>query len=90
MATLVTFSLPTGERGHVDDVVVDRSARGHGVGRALIVAIIDIARTRRLRTVDLSSRPSRTAAISLYESVGFAPRDSILMRYQPNYCSAPS
>lgn len=84
MATLVTFPLPTGERGHVDDVIVDESVRGHGIGRALMEAIVDLAHTRRLRTVDLSSRPSRTAAINLYESVGFRPRNSLLMRYQPD------
>jgi ribosomal protein S18 acetylase RimI-like enzyme len=83
MATLVTFPLPTGERGHVDDVVVAEVARGHGVGRALLEAIIDLARTHRLRTLDLSSRPSRAAAIRLYESVGFRLRASVLMRYQP-------
>ena len=83
MATLVTFPLLTGKRGHVDDVVVDESARGHGVGRALMEAIIDLARACQLRTVDLSSRPSRAAAINLYESVGFQPRTSTLMRYEP-------
>jgi ribosomal protein S18 acetylase RimI-like enzyme len=83
MATLVSFPLLTGERGHLDDVVVDESARGQGIGRALMEAVIDLARARQLRTVDLSSRPSRTAAINLYESVGFQPRTSTLMRYEP-------
>jgi hypothetical protein len=44
-------------------------------------AIIDLAETRGLRTLDLTSRPTRTAAIALYESVGFVRRDSTLMRY---------
>jgi len=41
---------------------------------------IDLAREHELRTLDLTSRPSRTAAIRLYESVGFERRDSVLMR----------
>jgi ribosomal protein S18 acetylase RimI-like enzyme len=90
MATLVTFPLPTGQRGHVDDVVVASAARGQGVGRALMDAIIELARTRRLRTLDLSSRPSRAAALRLYESVGFRPRSSVLMRFEPTEASAPS
>ena len=81
MATLASFPLPTGWRGHVDDVVVDDSRRGQGIARKLLEAIIDLAETRGLRTLDLTSRPTRTAAIALYESVGFVRRDSTLMRY---------
>ncbi|TDP99345.1 acetyltransferase (GNAT) family protein [Leifsonia sp. 115AMFTsu3.1] len=80
MATLATFPLPTGWRGHVDDVVVDDAQRGKGIARQLLDAIIDLARERELRTLDLTSRPSRAAAIRLYESVGFERRDSVLMR----------
>ena len=81
MATLASFPLPTGWRGHVDDVVVDDARRGQGIARRLLEAIIDRAETRGLRTLDLTSRPTRTAAIALYESVGFVRRDSTLMRY---------
>ena len=47
MATLVTFPIPTGVRGHIDDVVVDELTRGRGgtspriptsVGQAVTVA----------------------------------------------------
>jgi ribosomal protein S18 acetylase RimI-like enzyme len=81
MATLASFPLPTGVRGHLDDVVVDRELRGRGIARLLLEAVIDLARSRRLRTLDLTSRPSRESAIRLYESVGFRRRDSLLMRY---------
>lgn len=80
MATLASFPLPTGWRGHVDDVVVDDAQRGKGIARKLLEELIRLARERGLRTLDLTSRPSRTAAIRLYESVGFERRDSILMR----------
>jgi ribosomal protein S18 acetylase RimI-like enzyme len=83
MATLVTFPLPTGLRGHIDDVVVDESLRGRGIARQLLDAITLLARSRQLRTLDLSSRPSRAAAIRLYQSVGFQRRNSLLMRYTP-------
>ncbi|SEA62645.1 GNAT family N-acetyltransferase [Leifsonia sp. 21MFCrub1.1] len=75
MATLATFPLPTGWRGHVDDVVVYDTQRGNGIARRLLEAMIEIARERGLRTLDLTSRPSRAAAIRLYESVGFERRD---------------
>jgi GNAT superfamily N-acetyltransferase len=33
MATFVSFPVPTGLRGHVEDVVVDESMRGQGIAR---------------------------------------------------------
>jgi len=56
-ATLVTFPLPSGIRGHVDDVVVDETMRGKGIARALLVRMMEIATDRGLRTLDLTSRP---------------------------------
>ncbi|WP_223690040.1 GNAT family N-acetyltransferase [Leifsonia poae] len=81
MATLVTFPIPTGVRGHIDDVVVDESTRGRGVARALLQAMIGRAAEQEIRTLDLTSRPSRVAAIRLYESVGFVRRDTNTFRF---------
>ena len=81
MATLASFPLPTGVRGHLDDVVVDSALRGRGIGRLLLEGVIELARERGLRTLNLTSRPSRQSAIRLYESLGFERRDSMLMRY---------
>lgn len=81
--TLVMYPLPTGLRAHVDDVVVDDVVRGRGVGEALVRAALDRAVEVGARTVDLTSRPSRAAAIRLYERVGFVRRDSTLFRWEP-------
>jgi ribosomal protein S18 acetylase RimI-like enzyme len=81
--TLVMYPLPTGLRAHVDDVVVDDAARGRGVGEALVRAALERAVEVGARTVDLTSRPSREAAIRLYERVGFRRRDSTLFRWEP-------
>ncbi len=83
MATLVTFPVPTGLRGHVEDVVVDQAMRGQGIARRLLEAMIRLADDRRLRTLDLTSRPSREAALRLYESVGFQRRETNVLRYAP-------
>ena len=56
MLTLVTFPLPSGLRARIEDVVVDQEARGHGVGTALTMAAIDLARRQDARNVDLTSR----------------------------------
>jgi ribosomal protein S18 acetylase RimI-like enzyme len=80
--TLVVFRIPTGRRAWIEDVVVDESARGRGVGEALTRAAIDLATEKGARTVDLSSRPAREAANRLYRRIGFAPRDSTMYRYR--------
>lgn len=83
MATLVTLPLLSGWRGHVEDVVVDDSMRGRGIARLLLKWMTELATERGLRTLDLTSRPSRESALRLYESVGFEPRDTNLLRFTP-------
>jgi len=79
--TLIINRIPTGIRAWIEDVVVDESARGRGVGEALTREALRIAGLAGARTVDLTTRPSREAAGRLYERVGFARRDSRLYRY---------
>lgn len=80
--TLVVFPIPTGVRAWIEDVVVDASARGQGVGIALTRHALDLARTFAARTVDLTSRPSRDAANAMYEKLGFHRRETIVYRYE--------
>jgi ribosomal protein S18 acetylase RimI-like enzyme len=78
--TLVVFSIPTGLRAWVEDVVVDEVARGGGIGEALISAAVEEARGRGVRSIDLTSRPSREAANALYQKLGFKRRDTNVYR----------
>lgn len=78
--TLVMFPIPTGLRAWIEDVVVDGAARGHGVGSALTLEAVRLARAEGARTVDLTSRPSRVPANRLYERLGFQLRDSKVYR----------
>ncbi len=78
--TLVTFPIPTGLRAWIEDVVVDESARGQGVGAALTLEAIRLARAAGARTIDLTTRPAREAAGRLYERLGFQLRDSRVYR----------
>jgi len=80
--TLVTFLVPTGTRAMIEDVVVDESARGRGVGEALTLAAIDRASALGARTVDLTSRPAREAANRLYQRLGFASRQTNVYRFE--------
>jgi ribosomal protein S18 acetylase RimI-like enzyme len=79
--TLVVFPIPTGLRAWIEDVVVDASARGAGVGEALTNAAIDESRRRHVRSIDLTTRPSREAANRLYTRLGFEPRETNVYRF---------
>jgi ribosomal protein S18 acetylase RimI-like enzyme len=78
--TLVVFAIPTGLRAWIEDVVVDAAARGAGVGEALTNAAIEESRRRHVRSLDLTTRPSREAANRLYARLGFERRDTNVYR----------
>lgn len=79
--TFVAFVIPTGLRAWIEDVVVDVSGRGKGIGEALTVAAMDEAARLGARSIELTSRPSRAAANSLYQRLGFEPRETNVFRY---------
>ncbi len=79
--TLVVFEIPTGVRAWIEDVVVDSSARGRGVGELINRRALELAAELGARTVDLTSRPSREAANRLYRRIGFEPRETNVYRY---------
>jgi ribosomal protein S18 acetylase RimI-like enzyme len=83
--TLVMVPIPSGLRARIEDVVVDSTARGHGVATALTGAAIIAARAARARTLDLTSRPERDSAGRLYERLGFRERDSRVYRLAEEY-----
>jgi ribosomal protein S18 acetylase RimI-like enzyme len=79
--TLVSYKIPTGTKFWIEDVVVDGSCRGKGIGKSLVLHAVDIARSRGAKSVDLTSRPFRIAANQLYRDLGFGPRETNLYRY---------
>jgi ribosomal protein S18 acetylase RimI-like enzyme len=56
----------------LEDLFVADEARGHGVGRALVELAIERARARGAARIELDTSESNTAAIALYESLGFS------------------
>ncbi len=81
LLTLAVFRIPTGMRAWIEDVVVDESARGRGVGEALTREAVRRAEALGARTVDLTSRPSREAANRLYRRLGFVVRETNVYRH---------
>jgi ribosomal protein S18 acetylase RimI-like enzyme len=79
--TLAVFRIPTGLRAWIEDVVVDQSVRGRGVGSALVRAGLQRAQEAGCRSVDLTSRPSRLDANRLYQGLGFTRRETNVYRF---------
>jgi ribosomal protein S18 acetylase RimI-like enzyme len=80
--TLALYHIPTGLKAWIEDVVVDESARGHGVGEALNATAIEEARRRGAKDVSLTSRPAREAANRLYQRLGFQPYETNVYRFK--------
>ncbi|HKW73784.1 MAG TPA: GNAT family N-acetyltransferase [Candidatus Dormibacteraeota bacterium] len=80
--TVIVYTTPFWIKARLDEVVVDASARGKGVGEALVKQALDISRQRGAQVAELQSGrgPNRGAAHRLYERLGFAIRDSDVMR----------
>lgn len=71
MVTLILYSVPTGLRARIEDLVVSPRHRGLGLGRALMDRAMLAARQAHAHVLDLTSNPSRLEANQLYHSLGF-------------------
>lgn len=74
MATLCIIRGPSGTKGFVEDVVVDASLCGQGIGAGLVTELIAEAKRRGAQKIELTSRPERVAANRLYQKLGFELR----------------
>ena len=80
--TLVMYRIPTGIKAWIEDVVVDETMRGKGIGRMLIRHAIDHAKKSGVMKIDLTSVPFRLAANGLNKSMGFARRETNVYRLE--------
>lgn len=69
--TLIIYQIPTGKNGRIEDVVVDESYRGKKIGEQLSLMAINKGKELNLNKMFLTSNPSRIAANSLYQKIGF-------------------
>jgi ribosomal protein S18 acetylase RimI-like enzyme len=75
-ACLTVYRVPTGMRAIIEDVIVDESARGQGIGESLTRRCLDIAREKGAAGVSLTSNSKREAANRLYQRMGFKKRET--------------
>jgi GNAT superfamily N-acetyltransferase len=78
--TVIVYTTPFWIKARLDEVVVDVSARGKGVGAALVQASIDLAREKGVEVVELQSGVHREEANRLYPRMGFKLRETNVYR----------
>ena len=74
--TLTVYRVPTGIRSIIEDVIVANSARGQGIGEALMKRAIEVAREKGASNISLTSNPMRESANRLYLRMGFKKRET--------------
>lgn len=74
--TVGLYTSPTGTKACLEDVVVAEQCRGLGTGRKLVQHAVDFLRSRGVRQLLFTSRPSRVAANTLYRSMGFGEKET--------------
>jgi len=84
MMTFVTYRIPSGLKAWIEDVAVDTSKQGKGIGNALIDRAIEYAKQLNISKVDLTTAPFRVAANALYQKLGFVKRETNVYRLMLN------
>jgi GNAT superfamily N-acetyltransferase len=62
-----------GRSAWLDELYVEPAHRERGIGRALLLAAIDLAASAGARAIDLEVEPEHERAAHLYEREGFRP-----------------
>lgn len=81
--TLVVYRTPTGVTAVIEDVVVDDTARGRGIGAALVEEAQARAVGAGAARISLTSRAERVAANRLYQRLGFELRETNVYVWRP-------
>ncbi len=76
MALMCTYTVISGYKGWVEDVVVDNKYRGQGLGRKLMNKLLEEGKRKGLSEILLFSNDKRKAAINLYKSLDFQQKHS--------------
>lgn len=81
MLTIAAYKTPSGIKVWIEDVVVEESERGKGIGRELMLFAIDYSNSLGSKDIRLTSRPSRIAANELYLKLGFRKYETNVYKY---------
>ena len=81
--TLVLYRVASGLKGRIEDVIVDESARGQGIGEALTREGMKRASEAGVLMLELTSMPYRQAANRLYKRLGFVRKPTNVFVWWP-------
>jgi ribosomal protein S18 acetylase RimI-like enzyme len=81
MLTIVSYKTPSGIKVWIEDVVVDESQRGKGIGKEMMLFAIGYSKSLGAKDIRLTSRPSRIAANELYLKLGFKKYETNFYKY---------
>lgn len=75
--SLVVFLTPVyGYKGRIEEMVIHEDHQRKGLGKKLSKELIKIAKNKKIKSIHLTSKPSRIAARKLYESLGFELKET--------------
>lgn len=85
----VSDATPHGGVAGVGPITVDPAAQSRGVGRALMLAVMDAAKERGLARVRLMQEAINTTSLCLYTKLGFDWRECCLLMRAPALPATP-
>lgn len=65
---------------YIDDICVEESCRGQGVGSAIYQALERYAKMRKCQQITLNLWCGNDRAMAFYQKIGFAPRNILMER----------
>jgi ribosomal protein S18 acetylase RimI-like enzyme len=81
--TFVLYRVSSGVKGRIEDVIVDETARGQGVGEALVREGMRLANEAGVLMLELTSMPYRQSANRLYRRLGFVRKPTNVYVWWP-------
>ena len=81
--TLIIYRVSSGLKARIEDVIVDKSARGQGVGDALVREGMARAGAAKVLMLELTSMPYRESANRLYKRLGFVRKPTNVYVWWP-------
>ena len=81
--TLILYRVSSGLKGRIEDVIVDESARGRGIGEALTREGMRRAGEAGVLMLELTSMPYRQSANRLYRRLGFVRKPTNVYVWWP-------
>lgn len=63
--------LLSGQKGHLDSIVVKKEFRGKGIGRQLNDFILNYFQKKKVKVIELEVRPENKKVINWYKRLGF-------------------